>query len=192
MPSLAFVSSRHNRSWRRFWRHRFLGRVFGLALSSGVGGFFVGALIGVANWRSPGSTQSWWYWVGFTAPVNGIWMMIFGLLIGLTLFTAVGLGSGRWSASRKARFSQKMTLRLFVPIAGSVAFTSLGAMFYWSIRNGGFTSSAPDLGDLLANTELATLPLASCLFLVLLARASQFKPRRFKKPLQEERLLPLD
>lgn len=122
----------------------------------------------------------------------GVWMIIFGFLLGLMVFTGVGVASLRWKASRKARFSQQLKTGLFIPVAGSVTVAPLGAMFYWIVRQGGFTSPTSNLGDFVGNTAMATLVLSGCFFTLLLARSSQTKHPRRKIQVQTERLLPLD
>ena len=178
-------------SWRRFWRHSFLARVLCLGLSSGVGGFFVGGLIGLSNWISSGPNPfyPWWYWVGFTAPINALWMMFLGFVVGLILFGTGALASSRWSASHKRRFARGTRTRLFLPLIGSlIAFPSL-ALLAWFVRYRPLTLTSSDVGNVLMNTQIATVVLASCLFSALLVFSS--KHRRRKKQVLVERLLPL-
>lgn len=186
-------------SWRRFWRHSFLGRVFLFALSSGIGGAFVGALIGFGNWQSGpiyrlGSgglyPEPWWMTALFCTLMNGTWMMIFGLALGLPVFGAIGLATSRWSASRKRRFTRGLKRRLFFPVTLSLIISSVLATSIWVVWQRGFSSPTSDLGDVLLHTELSTLALATCLFTLLLAQSSKTKPSRRKTQPQTERLLP--
>lgn len=199
LPIALWPSRPRRSSWRRFWRHSFLARVLLFALSSGIGGAFVGALIGFANSQSVplyrlGSgglyPEPWWMTVLFCTFANGVWMVIFGLVIGLGVFAAVGLASSRWSASRKRRFARGLKTRLLFPVTCSLIISSVLATFLWVGWQGGFTSKTSDLGDVIEYTALSTLALASCLFAVLLAHFAKTKqPRRQTQP-QTERLLP--
>lgn len=177
---------------RRFWRHSFLARVLLLSLASGAGGFFVGALIGLSNWISAGPFHSWWYWVGFTAPVNGVWMMLLGFPVGLIVFALTAAASSRWSMSRKRRFARGLKTRLFLPLALSLVVTSLAASLFWIAWHRGFSSSAFNFGNVLGTVEMATLAFSSCAFALLLARSSKTKRPRRKTQVLAERVLPLD
>jgi len=183
--------SKHS-AWRHFWRRSFLGRVFGLALTSGAGGFFVGGLIGAANRISSGPYYSWWYWMGFTTVANGIWMMILGLLMGLLVFTVVKGAGSAWSASRKRRFARAIPEGILLPLFLSHILIPSFAGLMWVAWHRGFTSSTSDLGNTLGYSEMATLFGSTCIFVWLLARSSKTKPLRHKPATQQYRLLPLD
>ncbi len=183
-------SPRKRASWRRFWRHSFWARVLLLSFASGVSGVFVGALTGLWNWVSGDFFYSWWYWVGFTAPINGLWMMFLGFLVGALVLSTVAPASSRWSASRQRRFALGMKTRLLLPVAASLIITSLVASFAWIIRHRGLSSTTSDLGNVLGYLQMATLLFSCCLFSTFLARFSRHP--RHKKQRHAERLLPLD
>jgi len=181
---------RRHTKWRHFWRHSFLARVLSLGLSSGTGGLFVGGFIGLSNWISSGPFHPWWYWVGFTAIIVGLWAMFLGFVIGLILFSGVALASSRWSASRKRRFARGMKTRVFLPLAGSIILTSLAVAMMWIIQYHGLSLVTYDLGNILRDVEMIILAFSSCLFIGLLVFSSKH-PRR-KNQVRAERLLPLD
>ena len=175
---------------RSFWTFHHLGRALSLAAASSAGGCWVGALIGLANWISTGnSIEPWWHWVAFTALYGAIWMVVFGMIVGLPLFAALAAWSARWSARRRWRFADAFPTRVLLPLTASLIFTSLLASALWIARVGGLTSATSDWGDVLFRTELATLAAASLIFTASLARfARQPRPARARL---ESRLLPL-
>lgn len=197
MPSIARSTHHHKRSsLRRFWRHNFLGRVLLLALSSGVGGFLVGGLAGVASSSGSllvlASNKGWWAGLAVVSSVWGIEMMLLGFLVGVVVFAGVGRSSSQWSASHKGRFARGMKARVFLPLLSSLIAIPFLAALFWTVWQQSFVRPLPVLALVLFSAQMATVPLATGLFVWLLARSSQTSRPRQKTPVRAERLLPLD
>lgn len=178
----------------------FLGNVALFALSSGIAGMFVGALVGIANYfsgptylpdgRGAFRRTEWWEVVQFCTVANGIWMSILGVLVGLITFLCVSRANGSWSPQHKERFFQKTKMRLFLPLALSIFVVSTLAMGFWCLWYGGITSPLSDLGSAIEYTGIVMLPVGACLWTSLLARASS--RHLSEQPVPISRLLPLD
>ena len=171
----------------RFWRFHWMGRASKLAAASSAGGAWGGAIIGLSNGLATQdfTNEPLWRWITMTAFFNAVWMASFGFVVGVPLFIGVAVASARWSARRKRSFGRQLTLRVCLPLCGCLIGASLAVSALHSLKWLGRS----DLGDILVQTELATLGVGSVFFTGLLALTS----RRFGRstPKGSSRLLPL-
>ena len=172
------------------------------ALSSGVGGALVGAMVGIANYFSGPSystgaggtliANSLEQVVWFDAVANGIFMALLGVFVGVLLFAFIGTRALRqWSARHKVRYAQGLKARLFLPLFLTLIASGFLAGLCWLLLQGGFSAKiSGELGSTIEFSSTAALPLGAYFWAW---RLACFAKRPIRTTLTSSgRLLPLD
>lgn len=149
--------------------------------------------MGLDNWLSNGSAHPWWYWVGFTSIANAIWMVVFGLLVGVPLFAGLAAFELRWSKQRHARFSLGMGQSLCRPLFTVLCLMTVPILLFCLLTSRG-PSPISGSSDALVVMEIVVLPITSLVLTIILAYKSkrESKSPRRKQIVLTERLLPID
>lgn len=179
--------------WHRTsWSSTLAGRALSLTLTSGAGGLLNGGFLGASSWSYLGRLYSWWYWIGFICLTNALMMMIVGLFVGLLLFAGVALLGRSWSKQRRCRFSLSVG-RLCRSLLATLFLTTVGSLFFW-VLTGHNTIAVIGFGNWLVTAEMAMLPIASVLLVLVFSSKSgqNHKPSYRKRVALNERLLPID